>query len=60
PACADNCLNDPPNLGGCLISDFKCLCNSFPFLSSTLACIQTACQGADQQTAISGAEDLCL
>ncbi|KAJ7030038.1 hypothetical protein C8F04DRAFT_1264385 [Mycena alexandri] len=58
--CADNCLNNPSNLGGCSQSDINCLCNSLPFVQSTFACIQTACQGADQQTAINGAEGLCL
>ncbi|KAJ7816616.1 hypothetical protein B0H13DRAFT_1663299, partial [Mycena leptocephala] len=54
--CADNCLNDPANLGGCQQTDLTCLCKSLPFVQSTFACIQAACQGADQQTAINGAE----
>ncbi|KAJ7716509.1 hypothetical protein B0H16DRAFT_1613470 [Mycena metata] len=58
--CADNCLNNPSNLGGCSQSDLGCLCKSLPFIQSTFACIQTACQGADQQTAVNGAESLCL
>jgi len=29
-------------------------------VETTCACILAACQGADQQSAISGAENLCL
>ncbi|KAF8211521.1 hypothetical protein K438DRAFT_1752254 [Mycena galopus ATCC 62051] len=60
PACASNCLNDPTNLGGCQQTDESCLCNSLPFVETTFACITAACQGADQQSAITGAENFCL
>ncbi|KAJ7755672.1 hypothetical protein DFH07DRAFT_821358 [Mycena maculata] len=60
PSCADDCLNDPTNLGGCAVTDESCLCNSLPFVQTTFACITAACQGSDQQSAISGAENLCL
>ncbi|KAJ7688376.1 hypothetical protein B0H17DRAFT_1068367 [Mycena rosella] len=60
PNCADNCLNNPTNLGGCQLADETCLCKSLPFVQTTFACLLAACQGADQQSAIQGAENLCL
>ncbi|KAJ7367915.1 hypothetical protein DFH08DRAFT_829750 [Mycena albidolilacea] len=60
PACANDCLNKPSNLGGCAQTDETCLCKSLPFVQTTFACITAACQGADQQSAITGAENLCL
>ncbi|KAJ7873357.1 hypothetical protein B0H14DRAFT_2720387 [Mycena olivaceomarginata] len=60
PACADDCINKPSNLGGCEQTDGTCLCKSLPFVQTTFACIIAACQGADQQSAITGAENLCL
>ncbi|KAJ7062061.1 hypothetical protein C8F01DRAFT_1368728 [Mycena amicta] len=61
PPCADNCLNTPTNLGGCSISDEKCLCNSLAYLETTLACIYAACPAStDQQMSVVGAENLCL
>ncbi|KAJ7477098.1 hypothetical protein B0H11DRAFT_2029682 [Mycena galericulata] len=60
PSCADNCLNNPTNLGGCAVTDENCLCNSLPFVQTTFACITAACQGSDQVSAINGAENLCL
>ncbi|KAJ7499294.1 hypothetical protein FB451DRAFT_1385000 [Mycena latifolia] len=61
PDCADNCLNNPTNLGGCQLGDETCLCKSLPFVETTVACIMAACkETSDQQTAISGAESLCL
>ncbi|KAJ6627450.1 hypothetical protein B0H10DRAFT_1941189 [Mycena sp. CBHHK59/15] len=59
PDCANNCLNNPATLGGCQQTDEACLCKSLPFLQSTFSCIMAACQGADQQSAINGAENLC-
>ncbi|KAJ7087212.1 hypothetical protein B0H15DRAFT_843080 [Mycena belliarum] len=59
PDCADNCLNNPQNLGGCQLADESCLCKSLPFVQTTFACIMAACQGADQQAAVNGAENLC-
>ncbi|KAJ7122805.1 hypothetical protein C8R44DRAFT_155046 [Mycena epipterygia] len=60
PSCANTCISAPTNLGGCQPTDEGCLCKSLPFIQTTLACIMNACQGADQQSAISGAEGLCL
>ncbi|KAJ7937407.1 hypothetical protein B0H13DRAFT_213419 [Mycena leptocephala] len=60
PACANNCLNNPTNLGGCAQTDETCLCKSLPFVETTYACVLAACQGADQQSAIGVAENLCL
>ncbi|KAJ7047736.1 hypothetical protein C8F04DRAFT_20543 [Mycena alexandri] len=60
PSCANTCLNEPTNLGGCQETDETCLCKSLVFVETTFACIMAACQGADQQTAINGAESLCL
>ncbi|KAJ7162593.1 hypothetical protein C8R43DRAFT_990857 [Mycena crocata] len=60
PQCANDCLNNPANLGGCQQTDETCLCKSLPFVQTTFSCITKACQGADQQAAISGAESLCL
>ncbi|KAJ7283426.1 hypothetical protein C8J57DRAFT_1292525 [Mycena rebaudengoi] len=60
PSCADDCLNNPPTLGGCKQTDEFCLCNSLPFVQGTFACITAACQGTDQQSAIGAAESLCL
>ncbi|KAF7303662.1 CFEM domain-containing protein [Mycena indigotica] len=60
PSCATNCLNNPTTLGGCSIADEKCLCQSVPYLQSTLACINAACPSPeDQQKSIVGAENLC-
>ncbi|KAJ6510208.1 hypothetical protein C8R47DRAFT_787388 [Mycena vitilis] len=60
PDCANNCLNNPTNLGGCQPTDETCLCKSLPFVQTTFACIQSSCQApADQQAAVSGAESLC-
>nr|GAT51826.1 predicted protein [Mycena chlorophos] len=60
PSCADNCLNNPSNLGGCSIADEKCLCQSTAYLQSTLSCINAACpSSADQATSVQGATSLC-
>ncbi|KAF7304337.1 CFEM domain-containing protein [Mycena chlorophos] len=60
PSCADNCLNNPTNLGGCSIADEKCLCQSTAYLQSTLSCINAACpSSADQATSVQGATSLC-
>ncbi|KAJ6567233.1 hypothetical protein DFH09DRAFT_1156386 [Mycena vulgaris] len=60
PSCATDCLNNPTNLGGCQPTDLSCLCKSLPFVQSTFACVMTSCKGADQQSAITGAESICL
>ncbi|KAK7061390.1 hypothetical protein R3P38DRAFT_2829216 [Favolaschia claudopus] len=61
PSCANDCLNNPANLEGCQPTDETCLCKSLPFVQTTFACILAACNStADQQSAIAGAESLCL
>ncbi|KAJ6538966.1 hypothetical protein B0H19DRAFT_335187 [Mycena capillaripes] len=60
PDCAQNCINDPTNLGDCQATNLECLCKRVPFIQTTYACMLAACQGPDQQSAINGAESLCL
>ena len=58
PDCAATCLATA-NLEGCQPNDNKCLCSSSAFVSSTTACIQSACSGSDLTNAEAAAREIC-
>jgi hypothetical protein len=46
PPCALECISEA-NLGGCLLTDTRCLCEDQTFLQSSGACILALCTGSD-------------
>ncbi|KIM41248.1 hypothetical protein M413DRAFT_445285 [Hebeloma cylindrosporum] len=59
PACAIPCTTSA-DLGGCTVTDTKCLCTNDAFVSSTTKCVQAACTGDDLAAALKFSQDLCL
>lgn len=52
------CLENA-NFGNCAHQDNACLCASEPFVSSTTACIESACSGSDLTNAEQYSQDIC-
>jgi len=61
PECASPCLLSNISKSGCEdpTSNFKCVCESEPFVTAASECIQTACKGDDITNAMAAAAGLC-
>ncbi|TFK68139.1 hypothetical protein BDN72DRAFT_769779 [Pluteus cervinus] len=58
PDCATACMaNADP--GSCQVTDNHCLCEDAAFVNSVTSCITSSCTGADLQTSLDGAQQLC-
>lgn len=57
-ACAVTCTSQA-DLGGCISSDFHCLCTNQKFVSSTTDCIYKTCTGTDLTDSLALSQQLC-
>ncbi|KAJ8520503.1 hypothetical protein ONZ45_g2662 [Pleurotus djamor] len=57
PACAKDCLNSTSS--SCSSTDILCLCNNSTLVANVVDCARSSCQGADFNSAASGAVALC-
>ncbi|KIM82729.1 hypothetical protein PILCRDRAFT_820030 [Piloderma croceum F 1598] len=58
PSCALSCM-ETANYGSCSQQDNACLCRNAQFVSSTTACIQSACDASDLAAAEQYSQALC-
>ncbi|MCJ1361051.1 hypothetical protein MMC16_000148 [Acarospora aff. strigata] len=59
PACAQAAATSSLGSTGCALTDIKCICNASSYLSSLQQQISSACNAADQASALAFAQQIC-